>query len=115
MFRWGLPPEDADAVIASLRKDRFIDDERFARAYTLDKLRYNHWGRIKIRMMLHSLRLPESAIEYGLGEIDEKEYADIRQHLIEKKNKEIKDKDEYVRRAKLQRFLYSRGFSSGED
>lgn len=115
MFRWGVPGEDADAVIDALRRDRFIDDERFARAYTLDKLRYNGWGRMKIRFMLQSLHLPENAIQYGLGEIDEKEYAEIRQHLIDKKNKEIKDKDEYVRRAKLQRFLYSRGFAAGED
>lgn len=110
MMRWEIPSEKADKIIEKLRADSFIDDERFARAYTLDKLRYNHWGREKIRFMLRGMRIPSAAIEYGLSEIDEDEYEEIKRKLIDKKEREIKDTNSYVRRVKLQRFLYSRGF-----
>ncbi len=110
MMRWEISPEKADEIIEKLRADSFIDDERFARAYALDKLRYNQWGREKIRFMLRGMHIPSAAIEYGLGEIEEDEYEEIKRKLIEKKEREIKDANPYVRRAKLQRFLYSRGF-----
>jgi len=111
MRRWQLSDDDADAVIAKLRRNDFINDGRFARAYALDKLRYNQWGRTKLRYMLHALGLPEDAIRQALDEIDEDEHEAVRRALIEKKNREIKDRDPYIRKAKLQRFLYSRGFS----
>lgn len=110
MKRWEISPEKAGEIIEKLRSDGFIDDERFARAYALDKLRYNQWGREKIRFMLRGMRIPSAAVEYGLGEIDDDEYEEIKRKLIEKKEREIKDTNPYVRKAKLQRFLYSRGF-----
>lgn len=115
MRRWGVNSRDADKIIQALRKDKFIDDERFARAYSLDKLRYNHWGKYKIRFMLRSLHLPDEAIEYGLSEIDEEEYEKIKKQVIRTKSEEIANEDEYIKRTKIRRFLYSRGFSPAED
>ena len=39
-------------VIAALVKGCFVDDERFARAFANDKVRYNKWGRHKIDQAL---------------------------------------------------------------
>lgn len=111
MRQWGISSADADDIIGSLRSDGFIDDGRFARAYTLDKLRYNHWGREKIRFMLRTLHVDADAVDAALEEIDEDEYEGIRQSLIERKEHELNEKDEYVRRAKLRQFLFSRGFT----
>ena len=94
MRRWQLPESAADSIIEKLRREDYINDGRFARAYALDKL-----------------QLPEEVIRQALEEIDDEEHEAVRQALIEKKNREIKDKDPYTRKAKLQRFLYSRGFS----
>lgn len=112
MRRWQLPEKAADKVIETLRREDYINDSRFARAYALDKLRYSQWGRGKLHYMMRALQLPEEAVNQALDEIDEEEYEAIRQSLIEKKNREIKDRDPYTRKAKLQRFLYSRGFST---
>ena len=111
MRRWQLPEQAADSIIEKLRSEDYINDGRFARAYALDKLRYNQWGREKLRYMMGALQLPEEAIRQALEEIDDEEHEAVRQALIEKKNREIKDKDPYTRKANLQRFLYSRGFS----
>ena len=96
MRRWQLPESVADSIIEKLRRE---------------ELRYNQWGRGKLRYMMCALQLPEEAIRQALEEIDDEEHEAVRQALIEKKNREIKDKDPYTRKAKLQRFLYSRGFS----
>ena len=111
MRRWQLPESAADSIIEKLRREDYINDGRFARAYALDKLRYNQWGRGKLRYMMCALQLPEEVIRVALEEIDDEEHEAVRQALIEKKNREIKDKDPYTRKAKQQRFLYSRGFS----
>ena len=111
MQRWHIAPADADSIIDSLRADGFIDDLRYACAYAQDKLHYNGWGRAKIRYMLRALRLSDAVVEQALEQIDEAEYEAIRQSLIAKKQREIKDTDPYQRKAKLQRFLYSRGFA----
>lgn len=45
MRRWQMRPEDIDTVIERLTKGRYIDDERFCRAFVNDKVIYNRWAR----------------------------------------------------------------------
>ena len=40
---WALQPSDADAIIDRLKHERYLDNERYARAYCRDKLRFNGW------------------------------------------------------------------------
>ena len=108
---WEIDAEAQKRIVAYLYKERFLDENRYANFFAHDKLRYNQWGRGKLRYMMCALQLPEEAIRQALEEIDDEEHEAVRQALIEKKNREIKDKDPYTRKAKLQRFLYSRGFS----
>ena len=52
MKRWELDEAIQEKVISHLRKERYIDDERYARAFVKDKIRYNKWGRKKIEQAL---------------------------------------------------------------
>ena len=47
LMLWGLSSEDALLVISKLIEEKYLDDERFARAYVKDKFRFNHWGKQK--------------------------------------------------------------------
>ena len=38
---WQMSEEEQAAVIERLVKERFIDDERYARAFAADKIKYN--------------------------------------------------------------------------
>ena len=49
---WGLSPTDTHHIIALLKQERYLNNERYARAYCRDKLRFNGWGRIKLAFML---------------------------------------------------------------
>lgn len=97
-------------VIARLRKDRFIDDERYARAFVRDKFRYNHWGVVRIKQELRLRKIDSNIIEDALTEIPEDDNLTTLRKLIETKKKSVKGKSEYDIRCKLIRFALGRGF-----
>jgi len=111
---WELHDEDALAVIDLLKKEKYLDDERFARAYVKDKFRFNHWGRTKIAYMLHSKNISREIQEAAFEEIDEDTYLDQLKKLISEKEKTIRSKDKMDKRNKLMRFAMGRGFESGK-
>jgi regulatory protein len=110
---WNVSPQDAYDIMDYLVKEKYIDNKRFARAYCHDKFCYNHWGRIKIRQMLRHLRLGDEEIEEGMETIDEEDYLEALNDVLRAKDRTLKDKDKYLRKAKLVRHLLSRGFETG--
>ena len=52
MRRWEVPEETQARVMQRLVKERYVDDERYARAFVKDKIRYNKWGRRKVDQAL---------------------------------------------------------------
>ena len=77
----------ADTIIDRLYDDNYINDARFARAYCIDRLRFSHWGRIKITAMLQRMGIPDIAIQHGLEQIDQQEYREVMEHVIAQKDK----------------------------
>ena len=112
LLLWGLSPAQAEKAIDYLTDEKYIDNRRFCRAYCLDKFRYNHWGRIKISQMLRMLELSGSDINEGLEAIPEEEYQEVLLHVLEQKNRQLKDADPYIRKGKLVRHALSRGFET---
>jgi len=112
VIQWGLTPTQAEDIISYLEKEKYIDNTRFCRAYCLDKFRYNHWGRIKINQMLRMLEMDSSDINEGLEAIPEEEYLEVLTHVLEQKNRQLKDSDPYIRKGKLTRHALSRGFET---
>ena len=110
--KWELNEEDAKAVINQLTKEKYLDDERFARAYVKDKFRFNNWGRQKIAYMLNAKKIGKEIQEAAFEEIEEESYSDKLLKLITDKEKTIKSKDQYDKRNKLMRFAMGRGFES---
>lgn len=109
MRRRGLSATDADYVIDYLYEHNFLDMQRYANAYVRDKFRFNHWGRIKISIMLRSKRLPKYIIDNALAEISDKDYYEKILHLSQSMSRSLQLED-YNDRTKLIRRLYSRGF-----
>lgn len=109
---WGLSSEDSELVIAKLVEEKYIDDERFARAYVKDKFRFNHWGKQKIAFMLRSKNISSEIMELAFEEIEDEGYSDELRKILTDKEKSIKAKDQYDKRNKLMRFAMGRGFES---
>lgn len=111
--RWGAKDEKTKAdIIASLRADKFIDETRYSRAFTLDHFRHNQWGRIKISMMLKTKRISEADIASGLEAIDEEEYYELLKKIVEAQRKRIKAKNRFDLKGKLLRHALGKGFES---
>ena len=111
MRRWELDEIVQNRIIDRLIKERYVDDERYARAFVKDKIRYNKWGRRKVQQGLWQKRIDTDIQQRVLDEIDEKEYLDILRPLLKKKRKNIRAASDYELNQKLARFALSRGFT----
>ena len=110
MKRWGIEPDAQNRVVARLVKERYVDNERYARAFVKDKIRYNKWGRRKVMQALWMKRIDDDIQRSVLDEIDDKDYIDVLVPLLKQKRKTIKAKSDYELNQKLVRFALSRGF-----
>ena len=111
MKRWEIDEIVQNRIISRLVKERYIDDERYARAFVKDKIRYNKWGRRKVQQALWQKRIDDDIQRRVLDEIDEKEYLDVLRPLLKQKRKTIKAQSDYELNQKLMRFALSRGFT----
>ena len=110
MRRWELDETVQNRIIDRLIKERYVDDERYARAFVKDKIRYNKWGRRKVQQALWMKRIDADIQQRVLDEIDAKEYLDVLRPLLKQKRKSIKAESDYELNQKLLRFALSRGF-----
>ena len=110
MRRWELDETVQNRVINRLVKERYIDDERYARAFVKDKIRYNKWGRRKVQQALWQKHIDTDIQQRVLDEIDEKEYLDVLRPLLKQKRKSIRATSDYELNQKLVRFALGRGF-----
>lgn len=107
-----LSNEACERIINRLCSEKFIDEERYTRAFVKDKLRFSKWGRVKIKYELRGKEIPSSLVEKILGEIDETVYKDtLREILIQKKKSTIGKNGQEIF-AKLYRFAAGRGFEN---
>ena len=107
---WGINPSDADAIIDRLTDNRFLDEQRFASAFTRDKFRFEGWGRIKIAYQLRMKHISSESIDNALELIDEDEYIDTLKRILNSKMRSLASKEPLQAKASLVRFASSRGF-----
>ena len=111
MRRWGLDEQVQERVVARLVKERFVDDERYARAFVKDKVHYNKWGRRKVQQGLWMKRIDEDIQRRVLDEVDDQEYLEVLRLLLKQKRKSTKAASDYELNQKLVRFALGRGFT----
>lgn len=109
--RWGVSADAQDRIVARLVEERFIDDERYARAFVKDKIRYNKWGRRKVQQGLWLKHIDADIQERVLDDVDDSEYLAVLRPLLKQKVKSVKAGSDYERTQKLVRFALSRGFT----
>jgi regulatory protein len=114
MRLWGLADEAQARIMERLTKDRFVDDERFARAFVNDKIKYNQWGRRKIEQALWAKGVDRDVQQRVLDAVDNEEYIKVLRPLLRSKERSITARNEFERQMKLIRFAQSRGFSMAE-
>lgn len=99
-------------IIEKLIAEGFLNEERYAQTYMLSKLRNNRWGRIKIIHGLKEKLIDPNIIHKVIDTIDEKEYVEIINSLIEKKEVLLQKEDLFTKKNKLARYIIYKGFES---
>ena len=109
---WCVSCDKKEAIINRLIDDDFINEKRYAIAYTKDKFHFNKWGKIKIMYALKQKGIPENLIQTALKTIDDGEYEEMLAVILKTKLKTLKWEYEFEKMGKLFSFAQSRGFES---
>lgn len=110
IMAYEIVDEIVDEIIEKLIEEKFLDDERFVKAYVKDKFKFNKWGKIKMRYYLHAKGLSDEVIQNGLDVIDDEKYKDLLVKIMKAKAKTIKNKNRFEKMGQIIRFTQSRGF-----
>ncbi|GAB4474056.1 MAG: regulatory protein RecX [Thermoflexibacter sp.] len=109
LYEWEASQEEAEEIITQLIKEKYVDEERFAKIYAGSKFRTKKWGRLKIKYMLKQKHIPTALISKGLQQINAEEYYETLKTLAIQKKEALSNKFDKV---KLYNYLISKGFES---
>src|SRR5476651_1731742 len=74
LYEWGLYPNAVENVIVQLIDGNFLNEERFANAYTRGKFNQKGWGKIKIKQGLKFKKVSDVLIKKALNSINGDDY-----------------------------------------
>jgi len=112
--QWGGDEEQIALIIAYLEEENYISESRYAHAFVNDKIRFQGWGRQKVRMALSMKEIDGDVTDDALDDFPEEEYMQVLKSLIEKKSRSLQNEEGDSFNMKLLRFLAGRGFAYGE-
>lgn len=106
LYKLDLSSEIKDRILDYLIEYDVVNEKRYAFSFSIGKLRYNRWGRIKIKSHLRAKRISVKDIDFAFRELNEEEYQEVLAHVIERKYEKLTD-DKFN---KTVRHAQSRGF-----
>ena len=107
---YGLDEDEAGEIIIRLSREKLLDEERFAQSFVRGHYRQKKWGRRRITQELKQKDISDYCIKSGLKEIDGDEYYQNLVSVMEKKNRQEKEKNPHVRRMKISQYLTGKGY-----
>jgi regulatory protein len=110
MHRWQLSEDARERVLDRLIDEKFVDDERFARLFVREKIRFDRWGRRKIEQALYQKGVASDISRRVLDEVDDEAYVAELKKLIAAKRRSVQAESDYEMRAKLTKYALGRGF-----
>ncbi len=110
LYDMGLHQKEVEELISELITSNFLNEERFAIAFAGGKFRMKQWGKIKIKQHLKLKKVSDYCIKKALAQLPEADYEKTIEKLIEKKSKELKEKDPYILQNKVAKYIASKGF-----
>jgi regulatory protein len=108
--QWKVSEAKIAKIMILLRKEGFLNEERFARIFVRSKFHINKWGRAKIRYELKSRNIHENTIIKALEEISADDYLRTVRELVLRKQSEIISEKHLNFREKIITFVTGKGF-----
>jgi len=107
---WEFSDKESKEILNKLISGKYINNKRYSIAFANDKIKFSHWGKIKVTYVLRQKNINQEFIDFALAQINTNKYFKIIKDEIQKKDKSIKTTNQYQKRAKLLRFGQSRGY-----
>jgi len=110
LIEYNLTENEKLEIVSNLITNNFINEERFATAFTRGKFNIKKWGKLKIKAHLKLHKIPQKLINQALSGINDDEYSATIENLINLKLKTIKLVPTLIKKQKLINFLQTKGF-----
>lgn len=101
-----------DEIIVHLIRHNFLNEERFAKLFSISKFHQKKWGKKRITNELKQRNISDYLIRMGLKEIPEEEYETTFNDLAEKTWVSITEKNTLKKRKKFCDTLLRKGWES---
>ncbi len=107
----GIYGDDLEEIMAQLVEEKFLDEERFARAFARGKFQIKSWGRIKILQELKARQISAYCQRKAMEEIEDEAYMDrLKQYLRSKLKEGNEEILGFEQQQKAAQFAMRRGF-----
>lgn len=110
MHTWDVPEGERRGVLDKLIELRFIDDTRYAEAYTREKSQLAGWGAKKIALHLRQKGIDKEIITHTLSALDGDAQLEQLTTKLERKMRTTKAVNSYELRGKLLRYGLGLGY-----
>ena len=105
-----ISEEEKTKIIDYLLDNRFVNDERYAKAFVRGKVNQSGWGVNKIRFHLIQKGIDKNIIDEALGQTDEEAYRQRLIEILETKSKTVKAANDFEKKRKLATYAMQKGF-----
>ena len=105
-----IPEEDKTKILDYLLDNRFVNDERYAKAFVRGKVNQSGWGINKIRFHLIQKGIDKDIIDEALGQTNEEVYRQRLIEILKTKAKTIKAASDFEKKRKLAAYAMQKGF-----
>ena len=112
LVRLECTSSEIEQILQLLTEEGFIDEKRYARAFTNGKFKLFKWGKNKISSEMRMKKIPEPFITKALESIDADTYRECLAGLLKKKKRELPGETPPAMKQKLVRFALQKGYEA---
>lgn len=106
-------PEAIEVIKLHLLEHNFLNETRFAQAFTRGKFNQKKWGKLRIKRELSYRDISKYNIEIGLKEICEDKYLNTFNDLAQKRFEQLSsESNPHKKKRKIADYLLYRGWES---
>jgi regulatory protein len=112
LYTYGLKPSEVEELLSYLISEGFVNEERFAKAFSGGRFRMKKWGKVRIEKELSRRKISSYCIKKGLAEIDEEDYLETLHSLINNKIESISNPNPLMVKSLVADYIVRKGFES---
>ena len=107
---FGLSVNSLDELLLELIEEEYLDEQRFSSSFCRGKFYINKWGKRKIIAELKKKNISDEDISSGLKEIEDSDYFNMIQILVDKKSNILSGTNKFMKQKKILNYMHQKGY-----